>query len=727
MANWTPESRIEEILFDTINGEEYNGLPESRVEELLLELKEVIEEGGGGGGGTSTIAWKPSVALDGTISWTRTTSETKPDDQNIKGPKGDTGSHGPKGDTGETGAQGPKGDDGDPGLGIKQVSINLENHLIVTYDDDTTEDAGAIPGGSSTLSDLTDTAITSPTNGQVLTYNSTTSKWENADRGETKDTVRYEFVTKSTSGQTAAITVSKYLNDVLDSSTDYSYSSLNNNPTIIDGYISFVYKSQQTSWEYTILKDSLTGHSVGYSYSWSYSSTIDAEEEFYISEDTLAGLNDVAIVSPTASQPLTYDSANSMWVNGGIIPAANGGTGNTTGYVQAGRKTNTTIGLNATAEGSNTTASGMNSHAEGYWTQSTGNISHAEGDNSIASNGTAHAQNYHTTASGANSSSAGNYTVAGYQDQFVVGKFNDNKSTSIFEVGIGANANARANGLELDGSGNLTVAGDITDGDGNELGGKADKVVGATNGNFAGLDSNGNLIDSGKNASDFASASNVHSIPSGGTSGQVLAKSSGTDYDVSWVNAAGGGGTALWTSGATDAVTNMIPVTLSEPPALKAGNIVCLQIIANYTAQLVMADQSWGLQYIINGYTTNVSDCIFEVYSDSSNKVYFNDDLHKGDVLVLVVKEYTSGSKVFVVAAHKTEFEYTEQTVTLSTSSTTTVTFTSNRYTANSTVEVATSDWSVVPDSVTVTSGSCTVTLPAVSSARSIKVRIYNR
>lgn len=53
MANWTPESRVEEILYDTINGEEYTGLPESRIEELLLELKEVIEAGGGGGGGTT--------------------------------------------------------------------------------------------------------------------------------------------------------------------------------------------------------------------------------------------------------------------------------------------------------------------------------------------------------------------------------------------------------------------------------------------------------------------------------------------------------------------------------------------------------------------------------------------------------------------------------------------------------------------------------------------------
>jgi len=54
MADWTPQSRAEEILFKTINGEPYDGLPQSRIEELLLELKAVIEAGGGGGGGTYT-------------------------------------------------------------------------------------------------------------------------------------------------------------------------------------------------------------------------------------------------------------------------------------------------------------------------------------------------------------------------------------------------------------------------------------------------------------------------------------------------------------------------------------------------------------------------------------------------------------------------------------------------------------------------------------------------
>ena len=44
-----PQSRDEEILIATIDGNEYNKAPQSRMEELLLELKEAIEEGGGGG------------------------------------------------------------------------------------------------------------------------------------------------------------------------------------------------------------------------------------------------------------------------------------------------------------------------------------------------------------------------------------------------------------------------------------------------------------------------------------------------------------------------------------------------------------------------------------------------------------------------------------------------------------------------------------------------------
>lgn len=92
--------------------------------------------------------------------------------------------------------------------------------------------------------------------------------------------------------------------------------------------------------------------------------------------------------------------------------------------------------------------------------------------------------------------------------------------------------------------------------------GKADKVSGATNGNLAGLDSNGNLTDSGVakgildkipstlgtagqilqvnsgvTALEFTTPAVVHGIPAGGNAGQVLKKTSATDYDANWANA----------------------------------------------------------------------------------------------------------------------------------------------------------------------------------------------
>jgi len=65
----------------------------------------------------------------------------------------------------------------------------------------------------------------------------------------------------------------------------------------------------------------------------------------------------------------------------------------------------------------------------------------------------------------------------------------------------------------LDANGNLTDSGkkpgDYAAND-HTHSGKADKVSGATSGNFAALDANGNLTDSGKKPGDFAAASHSH-------------------------------------------------------------------------------------------------------------------------------------------------------------------------------------------------------------------------
>ena len=367
---------------------------------------------------------------------------------------------------------------------------------------------------ATSLSELTDTTITSPSDGQILAYDGTAGKWVNTTQSSGTGVLTYEIVTKSTGGTSAAVTVNKYINKSRRSSTDYLYTQAQT-PVTIDDKIVLDYGSTASGkWTYRLLEAS-EDHAVGYSDSWAYSATVDKMEEYESQEnpDTLDTLDDVSLDLPISeNQPLTYDPTSGKWENGGVIPIANGGTGNNTGYVQAGQKANTTIGANATAEGIRTTASGNQSHAEGVDTlasntsahaeggntQATGLSSHAEGGGGVVASGAsshaeggatqasgtyshaegqstkaqatgAHAQNYNATASGNYSSAAGYYTTAGYQNQFVIGKYNDNKSANIFEVGIGTGTGAKANGLELDTSGNLTVAGDITDGSGNTL------------------------------------------------------------------------------------------------------------------------------------------------------------------------------------------------------------------------------------------------------------------
>jgi len=63
--------------------------------------------------------------------------------------------------------------------------------------------------------------------------------------------------------------------------------------------------------------------------------------------------------------------------------------------------------------------------------------------------------------------------------------------------------------------------GDYVDAD--DVNSKADKVVGATNGNFAGLNASGNLIDSTSKASDFATSGHAHSAATTAVAGFMSA------------------------------------------------------------------------------------------------------------------------------------------------------------------------------------------------------------
>lgn len=70
---------------------------------------------------------------------------------------------------------------------------------------------------------------------------------------------------------------------------------------------------------------------------------------------------------------------------------------------------------------------------------------------------------------------------------------------------------------------------------------------------------------------------------------------------------------------------------------------------------------------------------------------------------------------------------YMEQSVTLSTSAATTVTFTNAIIADGKMFTLATSLWNLVPDDIVTTTGVCTITLPKWSSAETIGVRLYVR
>jgi hypothetical protein len=144
-----------------------------------------------------------------------------------------------------------------------------------------------------------------------------------------------------------------------------------------------------------------------------------------------------------------------------IMPISKGGTGNNAGYIRTGQKPNTTVGTRATAEGISTEATGKYSHSEGDGTTASGYASHSEGNHTTASGAFSHAEGDCTTASGQSSHAGGNETIAAYNYQTAIGRYNDNKSDTLFEVGNGSTESNKSNAFEVYKNGDVNVNGDI--------------------------------------------------------------------------------------------------------------------------------------------------------------------------------------------------------------------------------------------------------------------------
>lgn len=127
------------------------------------------------------------------------------------------------------------------------------------------------------------------------------------------------------------------------------------------------------------------------------------------------------------------------------------------------------IGAMSFAEGYDVTSSGGFAHSEGAQTVASSYAAHSEGVGSTASQWTAHAEGWFTKASGYNSHAEGwdsvakgdrshaqnKWTIAAYDDQTTIGRFNANDPDNALEVGNGTADNARSNALTVDWDGNV--------------------------------------------------------------------------------------------------------------------------------------------------------------------------------------------------------------------------------------------------------------------------------
>lgn len=143
-----------------------------------------------------------------------------------------------------------------------------------------------------------------------------------------------------------------------------------------------------------------------------------------------------------------------------VLPEGTGGSAGVGQSTEGGGeifndyKNNAATGGDSHAEGCRCEASGAGSHAEGYKCKATGDYSHAEGED--------------TEARGIQSHAEGWGTIASMPYQHVEGVFNKT-GEYIHIVGFGQSSEYPANIETLDYAGNLWIAGDITNGQGETL------------------------------------------------------------------------------------------------------------------------------------------------------------------------------------------------------------------------------------------------------------------
>ena len=316
---------------------------------------------------------------------------------------------------------------------------------------------------SGSLIGLTDVDVSTPTDGQALVYDANDDKWENKDIGIDVDQTYDSTSTNPQSGMAVAeavAAVDEAKADLVTSATSGDLAGLDSNGNLTDsGIASDIFPSTATSSNKLATASDLP--------------------------DDLNDLDDVTITSPSNNQIIAYNATSGKWEN------------------KTGQETIGGVVFKGSIFFANIPTTGL-VNGDGY------NIKDAFTTDSRFIEGAGVECLAGTDIAWVDSESKWNILTPSGVHSFngrtgaVMPAANDYSAS---DVGLGNVVNTGDSATPVSGgTTKFTTGGAYT-----ELNKKADKVDSATNGDFAGLDANGNLTDSGINANivpSTASSSN---------------------------------------------------------------------------------------------------------------------------------------------------------------------------------------------------------------------------
>lgn len=319
------------------------------------------------------------------------------------------------------GRSGTDGTDGTDGVGITSIektsTVGLVDTYTITLTNGVTQDFTVTNGKDGTggsIAEMTDVTITGVSDGQILRYNATTHKWENASLANVARTGDYNDLINPPTLGTAAEKNST--NQVVADSTDLVESGAVHEAIV--NAVSTVYKPSGDKTVAELISSLLVAANLGNVYNITDSGVTTADFVGGAGQTINSG-DSVAIID-AGSGVYMFDLLS--------------------GFVDL----------------------------SGYYTKT-------ETDNAIDTE----------------------IKKLDVSDSAVAGSYVTQVTETDGKISVTREA---ADAAPAENSNKLVKSGGVYAG----LAGKADKVSGATNGNFAGLDANGNLTDSGKKAADFA-------------------------------------------------------------------------------------------------------------------------------------------------------------------------------------------------------------------------------